>query len=145
MTTSHPQGYAGDATSTEAWDALQKDPRAQLVDVRTAAEWAFVGRPDLAGIGRVLHCIEWQSFPAMDLNPGFVAAAAMALGPDTDAPVYFLCRSGVRSRAAAIAMTAAGYNRSFNIAGGFEGDLDAARHRGTINGWKAAGLPWGQS
>ena len=145
MATSLPQDYAGDLSATEAWTALQSDPKAQLVDVRTAAEWAFVGRPDLTGIGRQAHCIEWQSFPAMDRSPGFVAAAAMALGPDTEAPVYFLCRSGVRSRAAAIAMTAAGYTKCFNIAGGFEGDLDAARHRGQINGWKAAGLPWAQT
>ena len=145
MATSHPQDYSGDASVTEAWAALQADPRAQLVDVRTVAEWAYVGRPDLSGIGHALHCIEWLSFPAMDRSPGFVAAAAMALGPDTEAPVYFLCRSGVRSRAAAIAMTAAGYTKCFNIAGGFEGDLDAARHRGQINGWKAAGLPWTQT
>ena len=145
MVTSLPQDYAGDLGASDAWAALRSDPTAQLVDVRTAAEWVFVGRPDISGIGRTLHCIEWQSFPAMDRNPGFVAAAAMALGPNTDAPVYFLCRSGVRSRHAAIAMTAAGYTKSFNIAGGFEGDLDAARHRGTVNGWKAAGLPWAQS
>ena len=145
MATSLPQGYAGDASVSEAWAALQSDPSAQLVDVRTAAEWAFVGRPELSGIGRMVHCIEWLSFPAMDQSPGFVAAAALALGPNTDAPVYFLCRSGVRSRSAAMAMTAAGYTQCFNIAGGFEGDLDAARHRGTINGWKAAGLPWMQT
>jgi len=145
MATSLPQDYAGDASVTDAWAALEKDPRAQLVDVRTAAEWAFVGRPELSGIGRMVHCIEWLSFPAMDPNPGFVAAAALALGPNRDAPVYFLCRSGVRSRSAAMAMTAAGYTQCFNIAGGFEGDLDAARHRGQINGWKAAGLPWTQT
>jgi rhodanese-related sulfurtransferase len=57
----------------------------------------------------------------------------------------FLCRSGVRSRAAAIAMTRAGFSRAYNIAGGFEGDLDGERHRGAANGWKAAGLPWKQT
>jgi len=59
--------------------------------------------------------------------------------------LLFLCRSGVRSRAAAIAMTAAGYSRAYNIAQGFEGDPDAERHRGNKNGWKASGLPWKQT
>jgi len=59
--------------------------------------------------------------------------------------VVFLCRSGARSRAAAIAMTAAGFAKAFNASGGFEGDLDALRHRGNNNGWKAAQLPWKQS
>lgn len=137
--------YAGDVTAQEAWELLQGDADAQLVDVRTAAEWAFVGLPDLTGLRRKVHCLEWQSFPSMNLNRDFVAQAASALGRKTDAPVLFLCRSGARSRAAAIAMTAAGYSKSFNIAGGFEGDLDPEQHRGGRNGWKAAGLPWKQT
>ena len=28
---------------------------------------------------------------------------------------------------------------------GFEGDKDGTGHRGTLGGWKAAGLPWVQS
>ena len=145
MVTSRPSDFAGDVSVTTAWSALQQDPRAQLVDVRTAAEWSFVGLPDLSSLNRMVHRIEWVSFPAMTPNPAFAAAVATAVGPDTDVPVYFLCRSGARSRSAAIAMTAAGYTKCFNIAGGFEGDLDATHHRGTINGWKAEGLPWGQT
>jgi len=61
-----------------------------------------------------------------------------------DAAILFLCRSGARSRAAAIAMTELGFARCYNIAGGFEGDLDGERHRG-VGGWKAAGLPWRQN
>lgn len=140
-----PQGYAGDLAATDAWALLSRETAAQLVDVRTAAEWSFVGVPDLSGIDRRFHCLEWQSFPSMALNPDFVAQAASALGGKTDAPVVFLCRSGARSRAAAIAMTAAGYTKCFNIADGFEGGLDGERHRGQQNGWKAAGLPWKQS
>jgi rhodanese-related sulfurtransferase len=141
----HSRGYAGDVSVTEAWDLLSREQTAQLVDVRTTAEWAYVGQPDLAPIGRTVHRIEWQMFPSMAVNPDFVTQAGAALGADKTMAVFFLCRSGVRSRAAAIAMTAAGYTKSFNIAGGFEGDLDEARHRGKTNGWKAAGLPWTQS
>jgi len=137
--------YAGDVTAQEAWDLLAKSPKAQLVDVRTTAEWAFVGLPDLSAVGRQAVCNEWQMFPTMVPNPDFVGAVTTAVGPDKDTPVLFLCRSGARSRAAAIALSGAGYGKAFNIAGGFEGDLDAQRHRGTTSGWKAQGLPWVQS
>lgn len=145
MTTSLPSSYAGDVSVTEAWAALARDPHAQLVDVRTAAEWAFVGLPDLSSLGRRVHCIEWVSFPGMDSNTAFMTELAAALGPAQDSAIYFLCRSGARSRAAAIAATASGYTNSYNIAGGFEGDLNAEHHRGKNNGWKVAGLPWVQT
>jgi len=140
--------YAGDLESSQAWDLLVKDPAAQIIDVRTVAEWNFVGLPDLAPLGRMLHRIEWQAYPAMQINPNFVADASEAVaaagaGPDT--PLLFLCRSGARSRAAAMAMTYAGFKKAFNIIGGFEGDLDSQGQRGRTNGWKAAGLPWRQS
>ncbi len=140
--------YAGDVSGTEAWSLLEADPRAQLVDVRTAAEWAFVGVPDLSQLQRDVHCVEWQSFPQMALNPSFVATTVEKVrtaGADADTPLLFLCRSGARSRAAAMALTKAGFTKAYNIAGGFEGDLDPARHRGLNNGWKAEGLPWRQS
>lgn len=135
--------YAGDISATEAWEKLQADPRAQLVDVRTVAEWNFVGLPDLSTLGRRVHCVEWQSFPAGAQNPGFLGEASGAL-TDKAAPVMLLCRSGARSRAAAIALTRAGFEQAFNIAGGFEGDIDGHGHRGNRNGWKAEGLPWRQ-
>jgi len=140
--------YAGDITPTEAWTLMQSEPAAQLVDVRTAPEWTFVGLPDLAGLGRAALCVEWQSYPSMAPNTVFVEQVQRALegtGGRKDAPLLFLCRSGGRSRAAAIAATAAGYSRAYNIAGGFEGDLDASRHRGIASGWKAAKLPWKQT
>jgi rhodanese-related sulfurtransferase len=136
--------YAGDISAAEAWEQLAGTPRAQLVDVRTLAEWNFVGLPDLSSLGRQTHCIEWQQFPSGARNPGFVAEAAQVLN-DKDAPVMLLCRSGARSRAAAIALTEAGYTQAFNVAGGFEGDADGEGHRGNRNGWKAAKLPWRQS
>jgi len=126
---------------------LKKYPKAQLVDVRTMAEWNFVGLPDLTSLGRGVHCVEWQQFPTGAINPDFVAETSDAVGAGAakDAPILFICRSGGRSRSAAIAMTGAGYQKSFNVAGGFEGDLDGERHRGKKNGWKAAGLPWKQT
>jgi len=143
-----PSEYAGDLTSNDAWALLEGDPKAQLVDVRTAPEWAFVGGPDLSNIGRAVHCVEWQVYPTMTVNADFVTKVAEALGgaaADKNVPVLFLCRSGARSRAAAVAMTRAGFARAYNIAGGFEGDMDENRHRGNSNGWKFAQLPWKQS
>jgi rhodanese-related sulfurtransferase len=148
MSSSPSHEYAGDLGLSEAWTLLSQDPKAQLIDVRTIAEWNFVGLPDLSPLQRRAHCIEWQRYPAMQPNANFVADATEALqaagaGPDT--PVLFLCRSGARSRAAAMAMTRAGFEKAFNIAGGFEGDLNGEGHRGQTNGWKAAGLPWRQT
>jgi rhodanese-related sulfurtransferase len=141
-------GYAGDLLPDEAWAMLKRRPAAQLVDVRTTAEWNFVGLPDLSSLGRTVHLVEWQNFPSMALNPDFVASTAQRLeagGAGKETPVLLLCRSGARSRSAAIALTKAGYAQAFNIAGGFEGDADAAGHRGVTNGWKATGLPWRQA
>jgi rhodanese-related sulfurtransferase len=136
--------YAGDLSATDAWALLQADPKARLVDVRTNAEWNFVGLPDLGTLGREAELVQWLVFPTMQVNPDFVAETE-AGGADKDAPILFLCRSGARSRSAAIALTRAGYTKAYNVAGGFEGDLDGERHRGNKNGWKAAGLPWKQS
>jgi rhodanese-related sulfurtransferase len=139
--------YAGDIDPKEAWALLAATPSAQLVDVRTVAEWNFVGLPDLSALGRQAHCVEWQSFPTMAPNPGFAAQAVAAVtgaGAGKDTPLLMLCRSGARSRAAAMALTALGFTRAYNVAGGFEGDPDGERHRGNRNGWKAEGLPWRQ-
>lgn len=140
-------GYAGDLDPRETWDMLAKEPHAQLVDVRTEAEWNFVGVPELGSVQRQALLCEWQRFPP-EPNPGFVQELAEALTGTNyakGAPLFFLCRSGARSRAAAIAMTAAGYGPCFNIRHGFEGAHDAQKHRGQAAGWKADGLPWIQS
>jgi rhodanese-related sulfurtransferase len=130
----------------EAWRRLGSDPKAQLVDVRTKAEWRFVGVPDLAPIGRSALQIEWQTYPEGAAVPDFVDRCAAALrqsgaGPDQD--VFFLCRSGARSLSAARAMANAGFPKCHNVAEGFEGPLDRERHR-AAGGWKVAGLPWYQ-
>ena len=139
--------YAGDIAVTDAWEMLKADPKAQLIDVRTAAEWTYVGLPDITDLGREIHTIEWQTFPSGAINPEFAAITAGEMqrqGIGKDTPLLFLCRSGVRSKSAAIAMTRAGFTRAYNITGGFEGGLDGQGHRGGVSGWKAAGLPWRQ-
>jgi rhodanese-related sulfurtransferase len=135
--------HAGDVTPDEAWALLEEDPAAVLVDVRTRAEWTYVGIPDLADADKQPVLLEWTQLDGRP-NPSFLDDLAAEVG-DRDAPVLFLCRSGARSAAAAAAATAAGFTRAHNVAGGFEGDLDGSRHRGTTGGWKASGLPWVQS
>ena len=140
--------YAGDISPHEAWTMLASTPKAQLVDVRTSAEWTFVGVPDLSSIGRETQLVQWQAYPSMSVDPDFATKTSAALkqtGAASDTPVLFICRSGARSRSAAIALTNAGYAHAYNVAGGFEGDLDDERHRGRRSGWKAAGLPWRQT
>ena len=137
--------YAGDLSPAQAWDLLAGEDRAVLVDVRTEAEWRYVGVPDVGGLGRVAALVEWVGYPSGAVNPNFLAQLAEAgLAVGDGRPVVFLCRSGVRSIAAANTATAAGFGPAYNIVGGFEGDLDAAAHRGG-SGWRAAGLPWKQS
>lgn len=135
--------YAGDVSVNDAWEMLANEPGAALVDVRTRPEWQFVGVPDLGSVGKRPAFISWQAWPGMEPNEDFVEQVKAA-GHSPELPILFLCRSGARSRAAAMAMTAAGFRRCYNVAGGFEGAPDAARHRGTVGGWKAAGLPWVQ-
>ena len=127
----------------EAWDALQANTQAQLVDVRTDAEWAYVGFPDLTAAGKRPVMISWQVFPAMQVDPGFVEALRKA-GFTPEHHIYFLCRSGVRSLHAAQAAISAGFPHAYNIADGFEGPPDEDGHRGTVAGWKVEGLPWTQ-
>ncbi len=137
-------GYAGDVTPATAWKILGERADAVLIDVRTRAEWSYVGLPDLESLARKPALVEWQTFPSMQLNAEFVATLSSAL-PDKAVPLLFLCRSGARSAAAAKAMTAAGYSTCLNVVDGFEGPLDSQSRRGGAGGWKAAGLPWRQT
>jgi rhodanese-related sulfurtransferase len=140
--------YAGDVSATDAWRDLEATPDACLVDVRTAAEWAFVGLPSLTAIGKAPLLVAWNEFPSGAQLPDFAGRLQAALAEadiGADAPLYFLCRSGARSRSAAIIATTAGHPRAYNIEQGFEGALDADRHRATPGSWKAEGLPWVQS
>ena len=127
----------------DVWAALRGTAQAQLVDVRTDAEWAYVGLPDLAAAGKQPVLIPWQLYPAMQVNADFIDQLRAA-GFTEEHHIYFICRSGVRSLAAAEAAVAAGFGHSFNVADGFEGPPDAAGHRGAVAGWKADSLPWRQ-
>lgn len=127
----------------QAWEALRRNPHAQLVDVRTEPEWNFVGLPDLGGAGKQVVLIPWQVYPAMQHNARFVEHLREA-GFTPEHHIYFLCRSGQRSFAAAEAARDAGFPHSYNVADGFEGGVDGEGHRGVSAGWKAEGLPWRQ-
>ena len=128
--------YAGEVTPSEAWALLQAVPNAKLVDVRTHAEWQWVGVVPGAEL------IEWKSYPSMAINNNFLTQLKAAV--DSESIVLFLCRSGARSHDAAALAAQHGYTAAMNILEGFEGDKDAAGHRGSKNGWQAAGLPWTQ-
>jgi len=122
----------------QAWDLLQQNSKAVLIDVRTKVEHGFVGHP----LGAV-H-IAWKEAPDWQINPEFVAEVIQAV-PDRDSPILLLCRSGQRSLDAAKTLEKAGYQRLVNIEGGFEGPLDQDNHRGKLGGWRYCGLPWQQS
>ncbi|HEX4890226.1 MAG TPA: rhodanese-like domain-containing protein [Alphaproteobacteria bacterium] len=140
-------GYAGDLDPIQAWELLSKERDSVLIDVRTSAEWNFIGLPDLSSVGKQPVTIEWQSLPGMARNPDFdkqVKQAMAQCNAGADSALIFICRSGARSRDAAISLAQQGFSRCYNLSGGFEGDLDAERHRGNKNGWKFKGLPWKQ-
>ncbi|MCV7101133.1 rhodanese-like domain-containing protein [Mycobacterium palustre] len=137
--------YAGDITPLEAWKLLSENPRAVLVDVRTDAEWRFVGVPDLSSLGREVVYIEWNTTDGRR-NENFVEELKERVPPapaDEERPVVFLCRSGNRSIGAAEVATEVGITPAYNVLDGFEGHLDAKGHRGET-GWRAVGLPWKQ-
>jgi rhodanese-related sulfurtransferase len=125
-----------------AFDLLTDDDAAVLIDVRTPAEWRFVGGPDLAAMRGTVLQIPWQDVDGRP-NPAFVAQVRAA-GVDEDQPVLFLCRSGGRSQAAADAAMDEGFAHAVNVDDGFEGPADEHGHRGSLAGWKVAGLPWRQ-
>jgi rhodanese-related sulfurtransferase len=128
--------YEGTLFPDEAHELLQSAPGAKLVDVRSRAELDWVGRiPDAVEI-------EWATYPGMSLNPNFLAALGQQV--DKESLVLFICRTGVRSNAAAAAATGAGFLDCYNVLEGFQGEKDTEGHRNTTGGWCAAGLPWVQ-
>ena len=128
--------YEGALLPREAHELLQQLPNARLVDVRSRAEFDFVGRVP----GSVE--IEWKSYPGMQPNANFMQQLERSV--PKDAVLLFMCRSGGRSHEAALAAVNAGFE-AYNVLEGFEGDRDASGHRNTVGGWRAAGLPWMQS
>jgi len=129
--------YEGALFPKEANEIWQAAPGTRLVDVRTRAELDWVGHVP----GSVE--IEWATYPGMKPNPNFIAQLEQQV--EKEAMVLFICRSGGRSHAAAVAATQAGYNNCYNVLEGFEGEIDSDGHRNAFGGWRAAGLPWKQS
>lgn len=133
----------------EAYEALRQ-PNTVLVDVRTKAEWSYVGIPDLDALAKEVIKVEWLAFPEMSVNPEFTGELFSQFGDRFPDKIYFICRSGVRSLDAAeyVADVIKEIGRAtvcVNVEEGFEGDLDKSRHRGNLNGWKMRRLPWKQS
>ena len=134
----------------ETWDGLLSNKDSVLVDVRTHAEWSFVGLPDLSELGKEPLLNQWATFPGMHQSTSFLDDLDSQLDGAAPSKIYFLCRSGIRSLSAAHLVSEAFAARGqsvecINIIGGFEGDLNQDRHRANMNGWKKNGLPWRQS
>lgn len=129
------EGYAGDVTP-ELAARWMTTGQAVLVDVRTDAEREWVGFVP----GAV--AVAWKQWPGMAMNAGFDEALRAAVPPG--GKVVLLCRSGVRSVAAAKRATELGIE-AYNILEGFEGDADTDGHRGNKGGWRKRGLPWKQN
>lgn len=129
--------YEGALMPDEAYEILQTAPGAKLVDVRSRAELDFVGR-----IPGAIE-IELLTYPGMKPNMNFMAAMEQQV--DKESLVLFICRSGGRSHQAAQVATQGGWPDCYNVIAGFEGDANAKKHRGVLNGWKALNLPWEQS
>jgi len=140
----------GEVLPNEALEILQAEPNTVLVDVRTKAEWAYVGGPSLDDLGKEVIRVEWLAFPEMSVNPEFTGELFSRFGDRFPDKILFICRSGVRSLDAAeyVADVLGEIGRKtkcLNVEEGFEGDLDDAKHRGAKNGWKKRGLPWRQN
>ena len=126
--------YAGALTPSEAFDLLQANKQALLIDVRTQAELALVGR-----VPGALN-IEWAFYPGMVPNPDF--AKQLADTVDKERTLIFMCRTGGRSHNAGVVAQQLGYSQAYNMLEGFEGEANELKQRTTINGWKHANLPW---
>ena len=132
-------GYAGGVSPIQAWQLVQQG-QAVLVDVRSAEELKFVGH-----VPGSVH-VPWATGTALTRNPRFVREleARLAAHGGKEAVALLLCRSGKRSVLAAQAAAAAGFTQVFNVLEGFEGEIDAAQHRGGSDGWRFHHLPWVQ-
>ncbi len=131
-------------TPPEAWETLQHNSDAVLLDVRTTMEFQYIGHPVDA-----IH-VPLMEAPAWQTDPNFCVNVIKALSANTEKDpkeqiILALCRSGKRSEAAAELLTAAGFKTVINILQGFEGDIDDNKHRSNIDGWKFHQLPWEQS
>lgn len=123
-----------DITLHKAWLLLKDDPTASLIDVRTIKEWRAVGIPDLTSLNKKLYKISWRLLPDMEINPTFPIEVKNIIS-NKNAKLLFICRSGGRSREAALMMQKEGYHYCYNIAEGYEGTAMQGN-------WKLNNLPW---
>lgn len=129
----------------EAWEILQSDQSAVLLDVRSHMEYEYVGHPKNS-----IH-LPWMEAPDWVINTQFTQQAKALLSQKDpkqtveELPVLLICRSGKRSESAAKELLENGFTQVYNILEGFEGDRDGDKHRNTVNGWRFHGLPWEQS
>ena len=136
-------GYAGDLSFMKTWGRPRREPTAVLIDVRTAPDCNYVGLQDLPFPDKQVVCSEGQFYPGMEQNQGFAAEVDQA-GVAKDTPIFLICRSGARSKHAAVLLTGLGYQHCYNVADGFEGDKEAHGHRGNMGSWKHGRLSWTQ-
>jgi rhodanese-related sulfurtransferase len=129
----------------EAWNLVQSDSRALLIDIRSSMEYLFVGHPIDA-----IH-VPWIDEPEWTVSPTFVTDIRKLIlggvidGDSAGVPIILICRSGRRSKEAGQVLIDAGISNVFNVEEGFEGDLDDEHHRSTVAGWRYHNLPWQQS
>jgi rhodanese-related sulfurtransferase len=137
-------------TSLEAWKLIQEKENSVLVDVRTDAEFNFVGLTDLSAINKKTILLPWRHYPDMQIDGNFNNTLLKTLSSqfpnhdEKEIDLLFICRSGARSLEAANSVTKLGYS-CYNVTDGFEGDTDSQNHRSNVNGWKSSNLPWRQS
>ncbi len=126
--------------SIEAWNLVREHPNALFIDTRSLMEHLFVGHP----VG-CIH-IPWIDEPDWTVNPDFVVEVRRAIlgGVGGSVPVVLICRSGMRSLEAGQCLVKAGFRNVYNVADGFEGELDEHHHRSAVGGWRFHGLPWEQ-
>ena len=124
-----------------AYHALTEKENSLLIDCRTRAEWVYVGIPDIRQTKAQLALIEWSNVTGQE-NLNFVNQCRDKASADTE--IFVICRSGVRSAAACMALVQSGFEKVCNVREGFEGDLDSQNHRNLTNGWKYHQLPWHQ-
>ena len=118
---------------------MSENPDAVFIDCRSEMEFMFVGHP----VGAMM--VPWYDGAEWDLNPHFVGQVKKLAGANfRNRPIVLICRSGHRTLEAAGALEAAGFQRVVNVLHGFEGPLDESHHRGSVSGWRQAGLPWEQ-
>ncbi len=123
-------------TPKEGFRFLEENPHAVLIDVRSEMEFLFVGHP------RDAISIPWRDEPDWEINPDFLPRARRTAS--INRPVLLICRSGNRSLESGLFLKANGMVEVYNIAHGFEGDLNEQHHRSSLNGWRFDGLPWEQ-